>query len=422
MSGASAEVKEPYQATSRPKESALALLWQNAHTLARGLVTEDGTRLRVVYPGRYNAGPGPDFRDAVLANDAGRLVSGDIELHVNAREWYVHGHHIDRNYNGVVLHVVLRPNGRSFSGQQSNASVPIAALEPVLDDLQHADGAEAGRAVFQDVPKAEDLGVTLDRAGDRRFYARSRGFTIELRRNEPEEVVYSALMETLGYSSNRKAFRELARAVPVSTLASLRREPRSVRVFAVEAMLFNASGLSSTGQSREEPITLLKPQRYLPETGRVSACRWRPSRGRPANNPARRIAGAARLLDRFLDTGLARGLEEGVKGSSINRVTQRLTVPPYIGRGRARDMMVNVVLPFLHCWAVLKLDGELKDRCVQAYQVFPKLDENEITREMRRLLCLCDDAVTVTGARRQQGLIHVYRTVLTRFGGGAAFQ
>jgi len=416
MSGATAEVKEPYPATSRPKESALALLWQNAHTLARGLITEDGKCLRVVYPGRPNGGPGPDFRDAILSSDTGRLVSGDIELHVNAREWYVHGHHIDRNYNGVVLHVVLHPNDTSFSGQQSNASAPIAALEPVLAALRHADGAEAGRAVVRDVPKTEDLGVLLDSAGDRRFHARSHGFTMELQRNEPDEVVYGALMEALGYSTNRKAFRELARAVPISALAGLRREPRSVRVFALEAMLLNASGLSSRGQSWEEPITPVRLQRYLPRTGKVPARRWRPSRGRPANHPTRRIAGAARLLDRFLDTGLAHGLAEGVKGSSINRVTQRLTAPPFIGGGRAKDMMVNVVLPFLHCWATIRLDGELKDRCVQAYHVFPKLGENEITREMRRLLCLNDYAVTITGARRQQGLIHLYRTELTRFG------
>ena len=62
-------------------EKALAMLWQKAHVLPEGLVTEDGRRFRVLYPGIRNARAGPDFWNAVIATDAGDTITGDVELH-----------------------------------------------------------------------------------------------------------------------------------------------------------------------------------------------------------------------------------------------------------------------------------------------------------------------------------------------------
>ena len=58
--------------------------------VADGLETEDGRRLRVVYPGRLSGLAGPDFRDTVLETEAGELITGDVELHVDAPDWYRH--------------------------------------------------------------------------------------------------------------------------------------------------------------------------------------------------------------------------------------------------------------------------------------------------------------------------------------------
>ena len=57
-----------------------------------------------------------------------------------------------------------------------------------------------------------------------------------------------------------------------------------------------------------------------------------------------------------------------------------------IGRDRARDTVVNCVLPFLHASASLSRDDRLTASCLQAYSRFPRLQENELTREMMRQL------------------------------------
>ena len=85
--------------------------------------------------------------------------------------------------------------------------------------------------------------------------------------------------------------------------------------------------------------------------------------------------------------------------------------------------MVNCVMPFLHGWARRERDGELEELSLESYRRSPRLQENEITREMARLASQgladgSDPRRVVEGARRQQGLVHLHR-VMTRLGGGA---
>src|SRR3989304_1104653 len=65
------------------------------------LRTRAGVQLRVVYRGRRGGGPGPDFRDAIIAAPEG-LLQGDIELHVRSSEFRRPRHHLDAAYDGLA--------------------------------------------------------------------------------------------------------------------------------------------------------------------------------------------------------------------------------------------------------------------------------------------------------------------------------
>src|SRR5688572_2983949 len=69
------------------QESTLADVWEGQQFPAEALRLEDDSAIRVVYRGRRQGGPGPDFRDAVLVFPGEELRYGDIELHVDARDW-----------------------------------------------------------------------------------------------------------------------------------------------------------------------------------------------------------------------------------------------------------------------------------------------------------------------------------------------
>ena len=224
----------------RPSERALAELWSRAHALSDGLLTEDGRRLRVVYPGRPNPRAGPDFVGAILTAEGGRKIVGDVELHVSAPDWYSHRHHLDPNYNGVVLHVVLRARGTERSEQESGTEAPVAAMATVSPS---ADTPVPGPITSLAATDDRTLGDALDLAGEDRFLAKSGSFSAELGHADPDQVLYRSLMEALGYASNRRPFRELAERVPVSSLFRLKGEPTATRLVVFKALLLSAAGL-----------------------------------------------------------------------------------------------------------------------------------------------------------------------------------
>ena len=414
MYAARVSLRDSRQATTRPNERALVTLWRNAYTLAEALVTEDGRRLRVVYPGRLSARAGPDFRDSVLATETGELLTGDVELHLGAPDWDRHGHHLDPNYNGVILHVVLSTKGRKTSQQQSKATVPVASLGPLAGLLGSVESlCGRGPALWPGL-EGKRLEELLDLAGDHRFHSRSRGFVLEMEAADAEEALYGALMEGLGYASNRKPFRELARYVPLAVIRGLSQEPRGTRLLALKAMLLNAAGLLSVMEAGKETVRLSALLKHLPKTKNMGRDRWQLFRVRPSNHPARRVAGAAHLLDRYIEAGLLRGLAKDVCRDDARFLVQRMTVRSFIGRGRAGELVINVVLPFMHAWAGLRRDHALRTRCLELYRAFPAPQDNEITREAKRLLSARGEAVVATSARRHQGLIHLYRFMTGR--------
>ena len=388
-------------------EKALADLWQRTARLPAPLVAQDGQRFRVLYPGRRSARAGPDFRDAILRGDDGRRVVGDVELHLRAPDWYSHSHHADPNYNGVVLHVVLRPRGASDTRSQAGGSVPVVGLEAQAEALERASDAPPALPQVSEVKTPEELARLLAVAGDKRFLVRSGAFSLQLQSGDPDQVLYAALMESLGYSANRKPFRTLAARVPYAVLSRLRSEPASIRLLALEAALAGASGLLprlAPGEHRD----LVERARALMRRGRaMSPGDWTHFRVRPSNHPIRRILGAARIFDRYLDAGLARGVQANADDGGAALLTRRLGAPPYVGTSRARDMVVNVALPFLHAYAGDARSLRLQAAYLEMYAGCPKLSENEITREAMRMLPDWGRRA-VRGARRQQGLMALY--------------
>ena len=219
--------------------------------------------------------------------------------------------------------------------------------------------------------------------------------------------MYEALMEGLGYRHNQQPFVKLAEAAPI---AALRHAALPVlaeqRPMVLRHLLVAVSGLKD-----DQSVTARLPAGLGPPMQRKE---WHLFRVRPSNHPAVRIEGAAALLARFLDKGLVAGLA-GCAGSpsrltgSLSVDGQRGGVAP-IGTGRARDLAVNAVLPMLHI-----MHGGEESPYLELYRRFPKLQENEIVREMSEQLLPEEWRAQVDSARRQQGLLHL--AALLRGGG-----
>ncbi len=396
-------------------ERLLWKLWKRRAARQDEFRTGAGVRIRVLYPGCAGTAAGPDFRDALLEVEGLGLVRGDVEIHRRQRDWNAHGHGDDPNYNGVALHAALETDTPE-TPLESGAVAPVVSLSGLLDG---ADDAESGSTVtsglwellalrgYSRPSSAAETGGVLDQAGDDRFRRKAGLLGRFAAEQGPEQTLYEALLEGLGYRHNQQPFVKLAQAAPV---AALRRAAAAVlaeqRPMLLRHWLLTVSGLSGVAQAA--------PPRLPPGLGPVMEGKeWHTFRVRPANHPAARVKGAAELAARFLERGFLAGLSEA--SGSPSQLTAALTVEESggaapVGAGRARDLAVNAVLPLLH-----RLDGGTESPYLSTYRRFPKLPENEVTREMAAQLLPEAWRAEVRNARRQQGLLHL--AALLRGGG-----
>ena len=116
------------------KESLLHYLWRFQKFSKTELRTTCGQAIQILFPGQLNTLGGPDFLEAKIYLDQ-LYWSGAVELHLNASDWYRHGHHQDHAYDNVILHVVWDadmdvsyPSGKSIPTLDLSCYVDKASL------------------------------------------------------------------------------------------------------------------------------------------------------------------------------------------------------------------------------------------------------------------------------------------------------
>jgi hypothetical protein len=419
------------------------------------LLTEDNQPVRIVYPGRPNDGRGADLRDAVIAT-AGGLVTGDIEVHVRSSGWRAHGHHEDPVYNRVVLHVVYWHDADRAVILQNGCRIPTLALERFVA-APHLSHKPASRPRGWQAPCGEAghrlgagrLGDVLDRAGDERFLAGAAGFGAMASDSEAGQALYRGILRALGYARNKHAMVELACHLPLRALeAALKPSlPDEEWLALCQALLMGTAGLLPSPRLVPEPGN--KVSGWAEELGRLwrthggmaamSGDEWDSFKVRPGNRPVRRLGAMAYLLLRYRRQGLLVGLMDYLDGwqpESPGGLEAGLTVgaegywaaeldfglpagrsaPALLGRDRAGDIVVNVLLPFAAAWGNASSRPALAAKAQALYMTCPRLAENTLERHMRRQMGI--DSRLVDSARRQQGLIHIFKTRCSRGGCG----
>ncbi len=394
----------PWTRDRRLSEATLVRLWAGQRFPASALVTRQGVPLRALHPGRRGRGAGPDFRDALIATPTGALLRGDVELHVRSSDFRAHGHQRDRRYDGVVLHLVFDDDDGDDTRLASGRTVPVVALAPWLhrraQELESwLAGPELWREPCHDAVVRlgrDELLRTLEELGDERLRERESALAAALTRHGPAETLYRALLSGLGYGGARGLLEALAERLPWRELAAV------PDVELIEALLLGAAGLL--------------PSQRGTQPGTATAVR-------PANHPARRLAGLARLVARhrrlFIEAALPAEALAGRASALIASwtVADERSTAALIGRGRAIELLVNAVLPWAAACAKQRDDQEtaaLARACLARlprpgrYGALAFLEAN--FRVEGRSLPL--------DARRQQGLLALYKTECTQGGCG----
>lgn len=88
-------------------EELLHFIWKFRLFRPFSLCTTANLPLKILHPGEHNLHAGPDFTNGRIVIDNTEWA-GTIEIHRLASEWNRHGHHLDKAYNNVILHVVYQ--------------------------------------------------------------------------------------------------------------------------------------------------------------------------------------------------------------------------------------------------------------------------------------------------------------------------
>jgi hypothetical protein len=425
-------------------EKTVAFIWQ--HQLVYGLKTVDGKTVEVCYPGRNASGGGCDFSDAVFYCD-GRQVCGNVEVHVKSSYWYRHGHHKDPNYDKVSLHVVM---WHDFSGPtilHNGNSIPILALFSFLSaplKEESNTSVEGNKADIFFCSKAkryssvEDLIDVLDRAGEKRFMLKMNAFYEELAGGQKaERVLMKYVARALGYMNNMTPFEKLSRIL----LSERFKAYLCADLLSIQSIIVGTAGLLPSqravihNRDRDEHVLYIYRMeeiwRSLGHEDIMNEQEWRLFSMRPQNYPVRRQIALACLIARYRDKGMADSLTRLISAAADNRLCPELREAlqvasrgywtdhvdfgitlkhdaALLGGGRAGEIAVNVVLPFIAAWSGLHHDTRLQERSITAYKRFSRLEDNQITRHMKEQLFR--GTMPGLNAARQQGLIHIYRT------------
>ncbi|HUE75701.1 MAG TPA: DUF2851 family protein [Chloroflexota bacterium] len=435
-----------------PNERQLALFWLTGLVNSRPFHLADGRPFGVIYRGRHNFGPGPDFRNAIL-EIGGKLVRGDVELHVRSQDWSGHGHNRDERYDGVVLHVVWHSDDSADVCTRSGARPLVLSLSQTYGQARALQEAIADAAptiepyhAWIQALDANGLGEFLDACGDQRFHGRSDRFESDLAAIPRDEVLYRGLLDAVAYGQNRAPARELASRLPLGLLSRL--HGASSPIVALEAALIGAAGMLPS--QRADDLALVGNdltearvrtdlwEQFEPTWGETPLCAaaWQWNSSRPANSPIRRLAGMAQLVFRHLRHDLLVQATDILIASESDRIAYRRLVSlatvdgrdtywgdrsdfgrpldrasrRLIGEERAADIVINVMLPLAAAIGATDGDRQLVSAAHAMYARAPRLASNWITREMQSSVIGPGRQDIVTTARRQQGLIELYQT------------
>ena len=375
------------------RESDLAEIWRRQSFPQGALSLADGRSLRVLLPGRQARSAGPDFRDALVEID-GREQRGDVELHLEAPAFRSHGHHLDPAYSRIALHVVIWSRGEIATQLVDGTTAPVAAFGPWLagrsqeiaawlsGDRLWREPCETAAGRLGDPAVSE----TLRSQGERRLASKTARLAQASEEMGQDQAFWSALLNIIGQGGDRTAWHRLADAVTPALLRTGGTEEDTAR------SLLSAAGLTHGPEAKDSPKKLFKDA----------------SGGRPQNRPERRLLALAEIwrraegdLPSFARESVrsAASAQELLQAWSVGRRGARQAL---LGRDKAEELVLNVVLPFA------AMTPNLAEQASRLAAQLPALPVYGKTRQLEANLAKSGGGRRVQLALEQQGLLAMH--------------
>lgn len=371
----------------------------------RELTTTDGHAVEVIDPGLHNHHAGPDFFNAKVRIN-GTLWVGNVEIHEKSSDWYAHGHHHDKAYNNVILHVaeVIDTDVKTSDG----LFIPQMQFEvssKVKEHYRELLAEDLYPPCYRIIPGLTRLLVHswMSALQTERLEQKTKAIRERVRQSNDswENGYFMTLARNFGFGVNGDAFELWAKSIPLMVVAHHRDD-----LFQIEAIFMGQAGLLELDmipqhyqqdalkegyftKLRNEYLYLQHKFKLTPMNGSV----WKFLRLRPQNFPHIRISQLATLyyeqraglsqliacesieqLKDCLATSVTPYWETHYTFGSTSCHTEKHLSPPSLNL-----LMINTAIPMLFAYGRYHMKEMLCDRAFDFLEQL-KPENNYITR------------------------------------------
>ena len=283
------------------KEDFLHYIWKHQLVATKELKTTQKENIIIKSAGNENYHAGPDFFNAQLQIGK-QLWAGNVEIHIKASDWYVHGHEKDKHYDTVILHVVWEHDVEVY--RKDNSSIPTLQLKEYVDKniLNKYQQLFATPQKWINCEKEiASVDIFLINSWLERLYIErleQKSILIQellhASKNDWEAVLFTMLSKNFGLKVNGDAFLKLASTIDFSIIRKERH-----RLESMEALFFGQAGLLNETIEDAYYQQLQKEYHYLQKKYTLKSNKEVQMlffRLRPNNFPTIRIAQLAALV------------------------------------------------------------------------------------------------------------------------------
>ena len=357
-----------------------------------------GKELIILSRGNWNFESGPDFINARISLD-GKILSGDIEIHIRTSDWNLHGHHNNKSYNNVILHVVEKNDTENFHipvlcipNDSKISSVPVYLKDSKGSCISY----------FRNLQEDQLLGFFQD-AGLDRLEKKSKQTLALMIKHGSRHAFFLKLFDALGFKKNRESFADLFRE-------TLEKYPQEQFDTAFEEIIWGESGLLPAESSSCPDIEAKTEQQRLwnkwwklrKDAGRKII--WNRSFLRPANTPERRIAALCEFIRKNGTDPLPRWIKLLEQSDHPETAAESLCAAfrcsggfwadritfsakplkrksALTGNAKALELVVDVALPCLAALAELEGNSRVSGRLRILMKILPAPETNSVIRK-----------------------------------------
>lgn len=409
------------------REDLLHFVWKHRTLPVTGMQTTAGAPLKIMQPGVHNDHSGPDFFNAKL-EIGDQVWAGNVEIHVKASDWYLHGHENDPGYDSVILHVVWLADVQVIRRDQT----PLAALElrqfipeKMLRTYRRLLYAKNLRFINceRQIGGIESLHIEhwLERMYFERLDRKAREVEqmMNISRNDWEQVFFRLLLRNFGLNVNGDSFSAIGEVIPVSAIRKLGPDQQKL-----ECLLFGVAGFLEASEVPDHYYQELRSEfQYLTRRFSLPLKKLpKPEflRLRPANFPTIRLSQFAGLYAKQLNL-----FSKAIKAMTIGELYELFSASAgsywdnhytfgnpsgsgkkTMSRGFIDLLLINTVIPVKYSFARHQGRHNNSELAELLSSISP--ERNQIIKRFAGLCLPCSNVM------QTQGLLQLYREYCTK--------